>query len=149
MQDTNLSGATVQDTVFTETFDVITAVAISPSGRYWAAASMRGELLVWREAGQTLHRFRQAHTDQIWTMAFGPDERSLVTGSFDGTLKLWDAGAGYPALDGLAHRHRQQNDLFPRWTHARQLREVMGLSASGMPSRERPCRRSPIPEVRR
>ena len=94
MQDTNLSGATLQDTVFTETFDVITTVAISPNGRYWAAASKRGELHVWREAGRTLHRIWQAHTDQIWTIAFGPDERTLVTGGQDGMIKLWDLEQG-------------------------------------------------------
>ena len=90
MQDTNLLGATLQDTVFTENFDVITTVAICSSGRYWAAASKRGELHVWREAGRTLHRIWQAHADQIWTMAFGPDERTLATGGQDGMIKLWD-----------------------------------------------------------
>ncbi len=94
MQDTNLSEATLQDTVFTEIFDVITTVAISLKGRYWAAASKRGEMEVWREAGRTLHRIWQAHTDQIWTIAFGPDERTLATGSQDGMIKLWDLEQG-------------------------------------------------------
>ncbi|HWT82214.1 MAG TPA: WD40 repeat domain-containing protein, partial [Candidatus Methylomirabilis sp.] len=94
MQDTNLSGATLQDTVFTENFDIITTVAISRNGRYWVAASKRGELRMWREAGRTLHRVWQAHTDQIWTIAFGPDERTLATGGQDGMIKVWDLEQG-------------------------------------------------------
>ncbi|KPV49124.1 hypothetical protein SE17_34385, partial [Kouleothrix aurantiaca] len=35
VQDTSLAGAVLWDTLFTETFDAITAVAISSSGEYW------------------------------------------------------------------------------------------------------------------
>src|SRR4030095_14196776 len=48
MEDANLSGALLQESVFTQTFDAITAVAISPSGRYWAGGR-RGAVRVWRE----------------------------------------------------------------------------------------------------
>ena len=47
MQDADLSGATLQSCVFTETFDAISAVAISPNGQYWAATSRRGEVRLW------------------------------------------------------------------------------------------------------
>ena len=46
MQDATLAGAMLQDTVFTETFDAITAVAISPDGQSWAVAGRRGEVRV-------------------------------------------------------------------------------------------------------
>jgi len=94
MQDANLSGALLRECTFTETFDAILAVAISRTGQYWAAGSRRGEVRVWREAGQTLHLAWQAHTDMIWTVAFSPDERTLACGSLDGTLKLWDIASG-------------------------------------------------------
>jgi len=90
LQDATLSGALMRECVFTETFDAITAVAISRSGQYWAAASQRGEVQVWREAGQTLHLAWQAHTDMVWALAFSPDERTLASGSFDNSVKLWD-----------------------------------------------------------
>src|SRR6266849_2051946 len=38
MQDATLSGALLQESVLTEAFDAIWAVAISQSGQYWAAA---------------------------------------------------------------------------------------------------------------
>jgi transcriptional regulator with XRE-family HTH domain len=55
MQDARLSGAALQDSVFTEPLDAITAVATSPDGEDWAAASWRGEVRVWREGGKILH----------------------------------------------------------------------------------------------
>ena len=94
LQDANLSGALLQECVFTETFDAPGAVAISLSGQYWATASSRGEVRVWREAGKILHLAWQAHTDHTWALAFSPDERLLASGSFDGSLKLWDVESG-------------------------------------------------------
>src|SRR5207253_3295789 len=65
MQDATLSGALIRESVWTSTFDAISAVAISRSGQYWAAGSRRGELRVWREAGQILHLVWQAHTTNV------------------------------------------------------------------------------------
>jgi WD40 repeat protein/transcriptional regulator with XRE-family HTH domain len=100
MQDANLSGALLRESVFTETFDAIFAVAISRRGQFWAAGSKRGEVRVWREAGQSLHRVWQAHTDMVRTLAFSPDECTLASGSFDGSLKLWDVERGGPLWSG-------------------------------------------------
>ena len=90
LQEANLSGALLHECVLTETFDAITAVAISRSGQYWAAGSRRGEVRVWREAGQILHLVWQAHTDIVITLAFSPDERMLASASFDGSVTLWE-----------------------------------------------------------
>ncbi len=94
MQDADLCGATLQSCVFTETFDAISAVAISPNGQYWAATSRRGEVRLWEEGGQTLYRIWQAHMDRIRALTFSPDGRQLVTGSRDGTVKRWDVAGG-------------------------------------------------------
>ncbi len=94
MQDANLSGALLRESFLTETFDAIWVVAISRSGQYWAAAGRRGEVHLWSGAGQTLHRVWQAHTDIATTLAFSPDERTLASGSTDGSVKLWDVDGG-------------------------------------------------------
>ncbi len=101
MQDANLSCALLRESVFTEAFDAITAVAISPSGQDWAAGSKRGEVRVWREAGQILHLVWQAHTTNVITLAFSPDERTLASGSLDdGSVKLWEVASGAPLWSG-------------------------------------------------
>ena len=97
MQDANLSYAQMRESVFTETFDVITAVAVSSDGRYWAAAGRRGEVRVWEwenGTGLVLHLIWQAHTDTTYALAFSPDGRTLASGSWDDTIKLWDVASG-------------------------------------------------------
>jgi WD40 repeat protein/transcriptional regulator with XRE-family HTH domain len=94
MQDADLSGALIRDSLFTETFDAILAVAVSPDGWYWAAVGKLGEVRVWEARGQTLHRVWQAHAGMVWSLAFSPDGRALATGSHDGSIKLWDLESG-------------------------------------------------------
>jgi WD40 repeat protein/transcriptional regulator with XRE-family HTH domain len=94
MQDATLSGAVMRECVFSEAFDVITAVAISRSGRDFAAISRRGEMRVWREEGKRLHLAWQAHTDNTLALALSPDEHTLASGCDDGSVKLWDVESG-------------------------------------------------------
>jgi WD40 repeat protein/class 3 adenylate cyclase/transcriptional regulator with XRE-family HTH domain len=94
MQDTMLSGATLRETVWTSALDAIWAVAISKSGRYWAAGSRCGEVRVWQEGGKLLHLAWQAHSSTVATLAFSPDEGTLATGSFDGSITLWNLERG-------------------------------------------------------
>jgi WD40 repeat protein/transcriptional regulator with XRE-family HTH domain len=90
MQDSTLARATLQETVFTESFDPPWSVATSSRGSYWAMGSRRGGARVWREDGQMLELAWQAHTAAVQALAFSPDEHILATGSWDGTLKLWN-----------------------------------------------------------
>jgi transcriptional regulator with XRE-family HTH domain len=72
----------------------ILAVGISSIGAYWAAASRRGEIRVWEAGGLTLRHAWRAHIDMVWALTFSPDGRMLASGSWDGTLKLWDVASG-------------------------------------------------------
>ncbi|QPC81324.1 helix-turn-helix domain-containing protein [Phototrophicus methaneseepsis] len=90
IQDSSLVKAIIQDTIFTETFDALTGLAVSPDGIYWAASCTRGEIRLWSASGLTLNRVWQAHSDMIWALVFSPDGSTLLSGSWDGMLKLWN-----------------------------------------------------------
>ena len=36
---------------------------------------------------------QSAHSDVVRSVAFSPDGKTIVSGSYDKTLKVWDAGA--------------------------------------------------------
>src|SRR5713101_1345444 len=93
MQDTSLAGSHLEKVVFSQAFDAIFSVAISPDGRYWAAGSNGGEVRIWREEGQTAHVVMRAHTHAVAAVAFSPDGRMLASGSWDCTAKLWDVAS--------------------------------------------------------
>ncbi|KAG4427607.1 hypothetical protein IFR05_016910, partial [Cadophora sp. M221] len=46
----------------------------------------------WSAALQTL----EGHTGSVSSVAFSPDDKQVVSGSHDGTIRLWDAATGEP-----------------------------------------------------
>lgn len=114
MKDVSMVESMVRDSIFTETFDVITAIAVNSNGDYWAAASRRGEILVWQAGGQVLHRMWRAHADMIWTLAFSPDGRTLASGSWDGAVKLWTVHTGALLWSGQHTSHANRVAFAPK-----------------------------------
>jgi WD40 repeat protein/transcriptional regulator with XRE-family HTH domain len=94
MQDTTLAGATLRDTTFTGAFDDIWALTISRNGTFWAMSGRQGKVQVWQQEGKLLYLAWQAHIDTIMALTFSPDERTLITGGWDGSLKLWSLEHG-------------------------------------------------------
>jgi len=94
MQDTTLAGATVRDTVFTEAFDDIWALAISRNGQYWAVSGRQGKVQVWPQRGKILHLAWQAHFGTVRALAFSPDGGTLASASWDCAIRLWNLKSG-------------------------------------------------------
>ena len=44
-----------------------------------------------------------AHSDWVYSVAFSPDGKTIVSGSRDKTIKVWDAGNPACPIPHLAH----------------------------------------------
>jgi cytochrome c len=74
----------------------IIAVAVSPDGRLVAAAGIRGSVAVIDRASRRLLRTLVGPGLPVWSVAFFPDSRTLLTGGTDRTIRRWDAVSGEP-----------------------------------------------------
>jgi WD40 repeat protein len=67
-------------------------------GERGAAGTRSGNLLVFDpKSGRTLRRF-EPHMGPIWSISASPDQRFLLTGSHDETLRIWDLDHDRPLL---------------------------------------------------
>ncbi len=72
----------------------VTALALSPDGRFLATTSPQDRIYLWRATDGA--SIRTISDQNHWTdgIAFAPDGRLLATGSRDGKVTLWDAHTG-------------------------------------------------------
>jgi cytochrome c len=74
----------------------IIALALSRDGRLVAAASIRGSVAVIDRAARKLERTLVGPGLPVWSAAFFPDNRTLLTGGTDRVIRRWDAVTGEP-----------------------------------------------------
>jgi cytochrome c len=74
----------------------IIAIALSPDGRLIAAAGIRGSVAVIDRASRKLERTLVGPGLPVWSAAFFPDGRTLLTGGADRMIRRWDAVSGEP-----------------------------------------------------
>ncbi|MBT9290647.1 caspase family protein [Prosthecodimorpha staleyi] len=71
----------------------VTALALSPNGRLLAAATDAG-LTLWDGPSGRLVRAISGHKGPVNAVSFAPAGLSIVSGSGDRSLRLWDTGSG-------------------------------------------------------
>ena len=87
-------------------YDVVKAVAVSHDGQYivsgggepWAVSN-DNRVLIWdMETGEELAAC-EGHSNSVTSVAFSPINNTVLSGSRDGTMRLWNwrAGSGHPA----------------------------------------------------
>ena len=74
----------------------IIALAISPDGKLIAAAGVRGSVAIIERAARKLTRTLVGPGLPVWSVAFFPNSRRLLTGGTDRVIRRWDAISGEP-----------------------------------------------------
>jgi cytochrome c len=72
----------------------IIAVAVSSDGKLVAASGIRGSVAIIDRASRKLVRTLVGPGLPVWSLAFFPDNRTLLTGGTDRTIRRWDAETG-------------------------------------------------------
>lgn len=95
------------------------------------------------KTGQLLERM-ESHTDSVYSVAFSPDGRSIVSGSLDKMVKIWDLSSqtlNYLALSGstVVPGEEKPSAIFattfnttPRHTYAGHKDYVLSVAFPGM-----------------
>jgi cytochrome c len=74
----------------------IIGLAISPDGRLVAAAGMRGSVGIIERSSRQLVQTLVGPGLPVWSVAFFPDNRTLLTGGADRMIRRWDTATGEP-----------------------------------------------------
>lgn len=74
----------------------VVSVAVSSDGRTIASSSLDSGLCIWKtETGQMLNQATCGPVD-LWTVAFSPDDKYVITGSHEGKISLYSVETAKP-----------------------------------------------------
>lgn len=85
-------------TAFTGHQGVVTSLALSPNGSRLASTGTGTTILVWDTSTGSVLQTLSGHTDTVSDLSWA-NEELLLSGSLDGTLRIWDTS------NGVARQH--------------------------------------------
>lgn len=74
----------------------VIAIAVSPNGNLVAAAGIRGSVAIIERKTRKLAQTLVGPGLPVWSVAFFPDNRTLLSGGADRMIRRWDASNGEP-----------------------------------------------------
>ena len=75
----------------------VVSIAISPDGEWIAAAGIRGSVAIIARKRRALAHTLVGPGLPVWSVAFFPDSRTLLTGGTDRMIRRWNVVTGEPA----------------------------------------------------
>ena len=72
----------------------VISLAVSPNGALVAAAGIRGSVAVIERKERKVERTLVGPGLPVWSVAFLPDSRTMLTGGADRMIRRWDAMTG-------------------------------------------------------
>ncbi|KAM3968341.1 periodic tryptophan protein 2 homolog [Aphomia sociella] len=91
----------------------ISSIAISPSGDWIAFGCPNiGQLLVWEWQSEQYVMKQQGHTLDMTCLAYSPDGLYIVTGGYDGKVKLWNTSTGFCFVTFNEHKSSVTSIVF-------------------------------------
>ena len=110
----NLTGATFDESVFTQAFGGIVFALYHPTGDRFATADANGDISLWQISDYQRVAIFQGHTNWTRALAFGADGTILASSSEDCTLRFWDPQTGEQIAILGPHTHSLRGMNFSR-----------------------------------
>lgn len=90
LQEVNLAGSQLANSVFSEPFDSILTVALSHNGEIVATGDTNGKVRLWEVPSGKQIVTLKGHVSWVRCLAFSPDGKKLASCSNDTTVKIWN-----------------------------------------------------------
>ena len=113
----------------------IVALAISRDGQRIAAAGINGAVALIDRKTQNVVRTLVGPGMPVWSVAFLPDDRTLLTGGGDRAIRRWDAETGEP-LDPPERGPEDPLAAYAGETGAASVSRLRGLPYAGTRPRQ-------------